>query len=177
MFESHLIYREVLLSNKIRRGSKILNIIDVSNSNKVNEYITENVDLITNLNLKIINSTFKDYKDVIEDSSTVFNIIIIENAFDNIANIDIINNVKELTTDNVLFMFINKLSCDSSTLSFKFFKQIKDCSGFDFGIVYITDVFDILKEHEIKVIDNYRLHSPKTYLYSEDIYLLTCIKK
>jgi hypothetical protein len=100
-----------------------------------------------------------------------------ENIFDNPANITILNNIKELTNDNVLFMFINKLTYDSTTLSFKLLKNVKDCTGFDFGIVYITDVFDILKDHEIKVIDNYRLYSPKTYLYSEDIYLLTCIKK
>ena len=174
MIESYSLYREVLLSNKIKYGSKILNILD---SNNVNDYIIENVDLITRLNLKIINSTFQDYKDVFEESSMKFGIIIMENIFDNPANITILNNIKELTNDNILFMFINKLTYDSTTLSFKLFKNVKDYTGFDSGIVYITDVFDILKDHEIKVIDNYRLHSPKTYLYSEDIYLLTCIKK
>ena len=118
--------------------------------------------------LKIVKD--KNLKISTEDVEQKYDIVIFENLFYANENInEVINKYK----NNNLIMFIERV-----TLSNKSWLNIlKNCTGFNLEYTYIEDIFDILRQNDLKIIDNYRLESNSNYIITNEKFLITTILK
>lgn len=165
MSEQHILFREIF-THKIKRTSKILIITE---SDTYKQCIEKNQDLIESLKLKIDHKdsvTFVKDQDIPEN---YYNIIIFDNILEKeYQNISVfIDIAKKVMKDNGLIMYITSLSLTESGCIYYLY-------GFIGNNLYIGEIFDTLRQHDLRVIDNYRLCSYDYFLITYDIFLLTC---
>ena len=151
----HLLYREIFL-HKIKPGKTVI-------INTDNTIIDLNESIITSRKLYVDNT-----KDFITD--TQFDIIIIENVIMTEELYDqVIIKVKKILKENGIIMFINNIYKNNIHKNFLWFLNINfEC---------LDDIFTKLINYDLKIIDNYRLHTSSNFLLSTDIFLISCIVK
>jgi hypothetical protein len=166
MEEQHKLYREIFI-HKIKWRSKILLIAD---SETYKLCIEKNQDLIDSLKLKI---EHKEATNFIKDQDIpvdYYNIIIFDNTLEKeYQNITLfIETAKKAMKDTGLIMYITRLSLTELGC-------INYLYSFIGNNLYIGEIFDTLRQHDLRVIDNYRLCSYYYYLFMQhDVFLLTC---
>ena len=66
-------------------------------------------------------------------------------------------------------MFIENVSLTYES----YFNVLKDYIGINLEYMYIGNIFDILRQNELKAIDSYRLESKNNCLLSQEVFLIT----
>jgi hypothetical protein len=166
MFELYLIYREIF-EQKIKKNSKLL-----INTNDT-LVITENIEIINKLNLTVHledeNNNNKEYYD---------NIIITDlNKYDNTEQYQLFEKYKKMLKHDGKVMIINKKILSQHELITNIFYYIYQYSGLDFQNIYDNNLYNILYENGLKIIDNYRVFSESIYIITNDVFILTCVYK
>lgn len=164
MNELYIIYSEIF-KQKIKKNSKLL--ID-SNDTQV---IIKNIDLINELNLTVHldeeeNTNQEYYDNIIITYLEKYNTIELSNLF---------KKYKRMLKPNGKIMIINKKILSQHELITNIFYYIHQYSGIDFQNIYDNNLYNILYENELKIIDNYRLLSDSIYIVTRDIFIITCI--
>lgn len=165
------LYEELLKSEKIRMGSKILNIFfqnntTVSFNSKIiidNEYHL--IKLNASFQSLIYNHNDKNFFDFLDDLYD-YDVILISNMF-SFCEKEQINEILENILDKNLkahYMFVNEMICDSFTVRYHPFSYIRDLlyriSDYNFGKnIHITDIYDIIDDNKLKILDTYRIFS------------------
>jgi hypothetical protein len=159
-----LLYRDIF-TNKIRYGSRIL--VDTDGEN-----MTLNEDVISTRKLKIENGK----------TDGLYDFIILENitkhiSDDNTVLNSILTSAKQMLKNNGIIMFINDICLTSNYVSDTFLYYASSLIGYNYRISYLSDIFVIIHENDLKVIDNYRLETKSTFLYTKDVFLISCINR
>jgi len=165
------LYEELLKSEKIRYGSKILNIFfqnntTVSFDSKIvidNEYHL--VKLKVCFQSVIYNNSDKNFFDFLDDLYD-YDVILISNMF-SFCEKEQINEILEILQNknlNAHYMFANEMICDSSVVKYHPFSYIRNLlyqiSNYNFGKnIHITDVYDIINSNNLKILDTSRILS------------------
>jgi hypothetical protein len=145
-------YYEDIFLHKIKRNKKIL----------IKRFSCE-IDIIFN-DLKIVKD--KNLSISTMENNQTYDIIIFENFF---YSKEDINEVLQKYKYTDLLMFIENVS-----LTYKSsFNILKDYIGINLEYIYIGNIFDILRQNELKVIDSYRLESKNNCLLSQEVFLIT----
>ena len=152
----------ILLSSKINKNQKILNIQP--------DYIKfENNEIISEKNIKIKNSSS------IEDENDIYDIIIFYDLFlnkDTVVN-DIIEKSKKILSLNGKIIFINNIVTNYSQYKYHPFSYLK-C--FYFGRTnYIDDIFDEIRYKGLYVIDFDRLYTINLWSYPLEYFSIICV--
>jgi len=192
--DTPLIYKE-LLFNKIRRGNRIL-ILDY---NKDYNNIFDNIDIIKNLNIEIhvvnvkknkIEELYKIAKekeynkiefhsyDIFEiDENIKYNNIIFFNIFCKFKDEEIEKLLeksklllKNINSSNLIF--INNIITKYNQYIYHPFSYIRDY--FCDNCVYITDMYDKLRNNGLYVIDSYRLFTFNIPTYPIEFFSVIC---
>ena len=66
-------------------------------------------------------------------------------------------------------MFVENVSLTYES----YFNVLKDYTGINLEYMYIGNIFDILRQNELKAIDSYRLESKNNCLLSQEVFLIT----
>lgn len=145
-------YYEDIFLHKIKRNKKIL----------IKRFSCE-IDIIF-IDLKIVKD--KNLSISTTENNQTYDIIIFENFF---YSKEDINEVLQKYKYTDLLMFIENVS-----LTYKsYFNVLKDYIGINLEYIYIGNIFDILRQNELKVIDSYRLESKNNCLLSQEVFLIT----
>ena len=145
-------YYEDIFIHKIKRNKKIL----------IKRFSCE-IDIIF-IDLKIVKD--KNLSISTTENNQTYDIIIFENFF---YSKEDINEVLQKYKYTDLLMFIENVS-----LTYKsYFNVLKDYIGINLEYIYIGNIFDILRQNELKVIDSYRLESKNNCLLSQEVFLIT----
>jgi hypothetical protein len=145
-------YYEDIFLHKIKRNKKIL----------IKRFSCE-IDIIF-IDLKIVKD--KNLSISTTENNQTYDIIIFENFF---YSKEDINEVLQKYKYTDLLMFIENVS-----LTYKSsFNILKDYIGINLEYIYIGNIFDILRQNELKVIDSYRLESKNNCLLSQEVFLIT----
>jgi hypothetical protein len=194
--DTSLVYKELLFS-KIQRNNKILIVDDNKNYNN----IFDNIDIIKNLNIEIhvinvktdkIDSLYKILKekdyDKIEfysynifdmDENTKYNNIIFFDIFCKINDENIQKIIEKskllLKIRNSNLIFINNIITKQNQYIYHPISYIRDY--FCDNCIYITDLYDKLKNNELYVIDSYRLFTFNIPTYPIEFFSVICMFK
>lgn len=166
MFELYLIYREIF-EQKIKKNSKLL-----INTNDT-LVITENIEIINKLNLTVHldeeNNNNKEY----------YNYIIITdlNKYDTTEQSQLFEKYKKMLKHDGKVMILNKKILSQHELIINIFYYLYQYSGLDLQNIYDNNLYNILYENGLKIIDNYRVFSESIYIITNDVFILTCIYK
>lgn len=163
--DQYILYDEIF-KYKIDVGSSILNIADKTTHD---DCIKQNIDIITTKSLSIYNISSKDFidsKNTLENNYNfiIFNEAVIPSSSDNELYI---TRAKEVLTDGGKIMCI----CTTSFVDIDCFKYSLN------SIYFITETFDLLRSHDLAIIDNYRIRSYRYLLITYDVFLISCVKR
>ena len=145
-------YYEDIFINKIKRNRKIL----IKRYKYEGEIIFNDLKIVKDKNLTI--NTI--------DNNEKYDIIIFENFF---YSKEDINEVLQKYKYTDLLMFIENVSLTYES----YFNVLKDYTGINLEYIYIGNIFDILRQNELKVIDSYRLESKNNCLLSQEVFSIT----
>lgn len=145
-------YYEDIFINKIKRNRKIL----IKRYKYEGEIIFNDFKIVKDKNLTI-NTIDKNVK---------YDIVIFENFF---YSKEDINEVLQKYKYTDLLMFIENVSLTYES----YFNILKDYTGINIEYMYIGNIFDILRQNELKVIDSYRLESKNNCLLSQEVFSIT----
>ena len=145
-------YYEDIFINKIKRNRKIL----IKRYKYEGEIIFNDLKIVKDKNLTI--NTI--------DNNEKYDIIIFENFF---YSKEDINEVLQKYKYSDLLMFIENVSLTYES----YFNVLKDYTGINLEYIYIGNIFDILRQNELKVIDSYRLESKNNCLLSQEVFSIT----
>ena len=145
-------YYEDIFLHKIKKNRKIL----IKRYNYETDIIFDDLKIVKDKNLSI--TTIENNKK--------YDIIIFENFFYSKENI---NEVLEKYKYTDLLMFIENVSLTYES----YFNVLKDYIGINLEYMYIGNIFDILRQNELKAIDSYRLESKNNCLLSQEVFLIT----
>lgn len=194
--DTSLVYKELLFS-KIQRNNKILIVDDNKNYNN----IFDNIDIIKNLNIEIhvinvktdkIDSLYKILKekdyDKIEfysynifdmDENTKYNNIIFFDIFCKINDENIQKIIEKskflLKIRNSNLIFINNIITKYNQYMYHPFSYIRDCL-YD-NCVYMTDIYDKIRNNGLYVIDSDRLFTFNIPTYPIEFFSVICMFK
>ena len=166
MVELYLLYKELLVAGKIHYKSKVLNVIH-SKSNKITEdHIIKNCEVIKDLKLEIKCVNINEYI-----SEEKYDLIIFQDIFECLKYTTVVDNFLKLLKDSGLCMFVftlthNHVLCNA----FYYLNYIVNINH----NLSIDDIFDIISTFELKVIDNYRLHTEHNFFTLKEIFAVTC---
>ena len=169
MDKKNLFYREVFL-NKIKKYSTILNIIcrkDFSNYN----HIIKNFDIIYSQELLIKCISIEEY--IKQKKEERYDVIIFDDFFDFRVDSSIIDQIK---VNDTIIMFITDVSHNSKTFLYNIFYYINTITSINFNYIHISDLYDILRQNSLRIIDSYRLGSNSGFLIEYETFLVSCIK-
>ena len=195
--DTPLVYKE-LLFNKIQRFNKILIVDDNKNYNN----IFDNIDIIKNLNIEIhilnvkndeIDSLYKNINDSNYNKIKFLTEDIFEinenNKYDNIIFFDIFCKFDNKNIEKILeksktllknyynsnIIFINNLITKYNQYMYHPISYFREY--FYDNCVYITDMYDKLRENELYIIDSYRLFTFQIPTYPIEFFSVICTNK
>jgi hypothetical protein len=184
MFVNKKIIYEEVFSKKIFKSKYILN-IDYNEKDYNN--IFENIYIIDKLKLKIdcinvekniiknlkSNDKISFYIKDIEDINKKYDIIIFNNLFYQF-NLSIINNkiekAKSLLKSGGKIIFINNIITYHNQYTYHPFSYFFKC-------IYISDLYDILKENELIILDSNRILTLEIPTYPVEYFSIICENK
>lgn len=177
MVNFSFIYKELLISNKIKHGSKILNIFFQNNTSvSFNiKNIIDNEIYLTKLGVSFENIIYDNRKEQLFDFLDDFHydVIIICNIF-SFYEMEKINNIFKILLEkspNSYFMFINELIYNSFQNNYHPLSFIRNglykISNYNFGkSIGISEVYDFIQENNLNILDASRIlshHEIPTY--------------
>ena len=192
--DTPLVYKE-LLFNKIQRFNKILIVDDNKNYNN----IFDNIDIIKNLNIEIhilnvkndeIDSLYKNINDSNYNKIKFLTEDIFEinenNKYDNIIFFDIFCKFDNKNIEKILeksktllknyynsnIIFINNLITKYNQYAYHPISYFR--SFFIDNCIYISDLYDKIRENEMYVIDSYRLFTFQIPTYPIEFFSIIC---
>lgn len=198
---SYDIYNIIL--SKLNKRIRILD-YGFIDDNKSYEYIFKNAEVLRNQQLKIhcinvnklyiddLNNKVVEFKlenNVLFDTNSLFNIsntetyntIIFHELFSLYREEDIslmIDKIKMLNID--LFIFVNSVIIYQSQYLYHPLSLIKYLLNYIFNRsffkpIYLTDIYEFLRNYKIKVIDGYRINTLNVPTYPIDYFIISAV--
>ena len=114
--------------------------------------------------------------DIDIEIDNLFDFIILENIFDyRIDYKTIISKYKKALKKDGIIMFINDITLKPNVDIFQnLFYYLYLYTGINLQSVYIDDMFEKLRESELRIIDNYRIRSMSNFFRYKNTFLVSC---
>lgn len=189
MVNFSFIYKELFQSNKIKHGSKILNIFFQNNTTvsfNIKNIIDNEIHL-TKLGVSFENIVYDSNKDQLFDFLDDFHydVIIICNIF-SFCEMEKINDILKVLVEkspNSYFMFINEIIYNSFQNNYNPISYIRNglykLSSYNFGkSIGISEVYDFIYKNNLNILDASRILSHnKIPTYPVEYFLIICYKR